>query len=70
MTETNRKTTLLTPAEAADWLRVSRSYLARLRVAGGGPPYIKLSPRLVVYRREDLEAYVTQRLRRSTSDQG
>lgn len=70
MTETNPSTALLTPAEAAEWLRVSRSYLARLRVVGGGPPYIKLSPRLVVYRREDLEAYVAERLRRSTSDRG
>jgi excisionase family DNA binding protein len=56
--------------EAARYLRVSRSHLARLRVHGGGPRYAKLGPKLVVYRREDLEAYLALRLRDSTSEDG
>jgi hypothetical protein len=61
---------LLTPDEAATWLRVTKGHLARLRVVGGGPPFVKLSRRCVAYRLEDLERFITQRIRRSTSDQG
>ena len=61
---------LLTPDEAAAWLRVTKGYLARLRVVGGGPSYVKLSHRCVAYRLGDLEAFIAARIRRSTSDQG
>ena len=33
---------LLTPKEAADFLRVSLSWLAKARMRGDGPPYVKL----------------------------
>jgi hypothetical protein len=61
---------LLTPPDAAQWLRVSTSHLARLRVIGGGPRFVKLSRKIVAYRIEDLEAFVADRVRGSTSDQG
>ena len=61
---------LLTPDEAAAWLRVTKGHLARLRVIGGGPPFVKLSRRCIAYRIEDLEEFVSARIRRSTSDQG
>jgi hypothetical protein len=61
---------LLTPDEAAAWLRVTKGHPARLRVVGGGPAFIKLSRRCVVYRLQDLQACVAARIRRSTSDQG
>ena len=32
---------LLTPKEAADFLRVSLSWLAKARMRGDGPPYAK-----------------------------
>ena len=60
---------LLTPDEAAAWLRVTKGHLARLRVVGGGPLFVKLSRRCIVYRIEDLEAFVGSRIRRSTSDE-
>jgi predicted DNA-binding transcriptional regulator AlpA len=61
---------LLTPQDAAQMLRVSRQHLARLRVEGGGPPFVKLSHRVVAYRPSDVEAWVAARVRRSTSDPG
>jgi hypothetical protein len=61
---------LLTPDEAAAWLRVKKGHLARLRVVGGGPPFVKLSRRCIAYRLEDLEAFIAARIRRSTSHQG
>jgi len=56
-TETN----FLNPNEAATYLRVSKSHLARLQVHGGGPRYAKLGPKLVVYRLEDLQACIALR---------
>lgn len=64
---------LLTTSEAAHYLRLSAPTLERLRVTGEGPPFIKLGSgrtSRVVYRRVDLDAFVTARLRSSTSDTG
>lgn len=58
----------LRPPEAARYLGLSPSTLAKWRCTGEGVPYIKLG-RAVVYRLRDLEAFVAaQGTRRSTSD--
>ena len=44
---------LLVPAEMAIDLNCSKSYLDKLRCYGGGPPYIRLGPRKILYRRGD-----------------
>ncbi len=54
---------------AAEYLGLSPATLETLRTRGGGPPFVKLGRR-VVYRREDLEAWLAQGRRRSTSDAG
>ncbi|MCP5112819.1 MAG: hypothetical protein GY953_18485 [bacterium] len=46
------------------------SALARWRMAGGGPKYVKINARARRYRKTDLEAWVEARLRTSTSDPG
>jgi predicted DNA-binding transcriptional regulator AlpA len=58
---------LLTPKEAAHFLRVSVSWLAKARMRGDGPPYILLG-RSVRYRECDLTQYTNGRLRLSTSE--
>ena len=60
----------LTPGEAAAYLRVSKGYLAKLRVEGGGPRFVRLAARVILYRPIDLLAYAESRLRSSTSDTG
>jgi excisionase family DNA binding protein len=60
---------ILNPREAANYLGLSTSWLAKLRLTGDGPPFLKLG-RQVRYRRADLDAWLNQRLRRSTSDPG
>ena len=40
--EPNRGDRLLTPQETADFLRVSLSWLAKARMRGDGPPYVKI----------------------------
>lgn len=43
--------------QAAEYLGASPFTLKGWRRRGEGPPWIKLSPRLVVYERPDLDAY-------------
>jgi predicted DNA-binding transcriptional regulator AlpA len=57
----------LTAGEAAETLGLAPSTLAKLRLSGNGPVYCKLGRR-VVYRREDLEAWLETRIARHTSD--
>ena len=56
--------------EAADYLGLSASTLAKQRLKGTGPVYSKAGPRIVVYSVEDLDAWLAQNRRRSTSDPG
>ncbi|SUS06442.1 Transcriptional regulator (fragment) [uncultured Defluviicoccus sp.] len=58
----------LRPPEAAAFLGMSTSTLAKWRVYGRGPPFSRLSRGLVVYDERDLEAFVAERRRLSTSD--
>jgi predicted DNA-binding transcriptional regulator AlpA len=61
---------LLTEAQAAQLLGFSPRTLQAWRVRGGGPTFVHVSARCVRYRREDLEAWITERLRISTSEYG
>lgn len=64
MENTNRK---LSCDEAASFLGLSRSWLAKLRVTGGGPPYLKIGKR-VLYEESDLQLWAMSRRRLHTSD--
>src|SRR5262249_35986780 len=58
---------LLTPNEAAQFLRLSLSWLAKSRMRGDGPSYVKLG-RSVRYREGDLVQWLKSRRRQSTSE--
>jgi len=58
---------LLTPHDAARFLALSRSWLAKLRMTGEGPAYVKLG-RQVRYRLSDLQAWTERAVCQSTSD--
>ncbi|MCW0001345.1 helix-turn-helix domain-containing protein [Pararhizobium sp. YC-54] len=60
---------LLETSEAADHCHLSRPYLEKLRVKGGGPLFLKLGRR-VFYRPSDLEAWIDKHVRASTSRDG
>ena len=66
-TNTNSENRWLRTEEAAAYVGLSKSTLEKLRVTGGGPEYAALG-RVVVYRIEDLDAWVFAHKRRSTSD--
>ncbi|CAN0578270.1 unnamed protein product [Ectocarpus sp. 12 AP-2014] len=59
---------LLTTAEAAKFLGVSKAFLERDRWAGARVPFIKVGSRAVRYRLSDLNEYVEKQVRLSTSE--
>ncbi len=58
----------LRPPAAAEYLGLSASTLAKMRLRGDGPIYSKAGPRVVDYDLADLESWLTARKRSSTSD--
>ena len=64
---TNSQERLLTPEEAAEFLRMSLSWLAKARMRGDGPAFSKPG-RSVRYSESDLQQYVRSRRRLSTSE--
>ena len=53
---------------AAEYLGLSTSTLAKMRLRGDGPAYSKAGPRIVVYDLADLEEFLATRRRFSTSE--
>lgn len=70
-TQMNTKTasSLLNTPSAADWVRLSTSTMAKLRLTGKGPAYSKLGRR-VVYRISDLDDWIEVHRHKSTSEYG
>jgi len=59
---------LITPDEAAAILRVSRSFLAKGRMRGDGPAYVRVG-RSIRYTELGLQQWMESRQRLSTSEQ-
>jgi hypothetical protein len=55
------------PEAAAAFLSLSTQRLAKWRLSGGGPKYCKVG-RSILYRRDDLEAWLSAHSRHSTSE--
>lgn len=58
---------VLDTREAAAYVRLSKPTLERFRLTGEGPCYAKMG-KAVRYRRADLDAWLSSRLIRSTSE--
>jgi predicted DNA-binding transcriptional regulator AlpA len=54
--------------EAANYVALAESTLTKMRLTGDGPPFVKVGPRAVAYRKADLDEWLSARVRRSTSD--
>lgn len=61
---------ILRPPEAARYLGLSESTLAKQRLRGDGPRYVKLGSRAVGYSINELDAYLEACTRSSTSEYG
>lgn len=57
---------IFTEMEAAEYIRMSRSFLSKDRMNGyrvghlQGPEYVKLGPRAIRYRKKDLDTWITK----------
>jgi len=60
--------TLLSPSEVAQRLGLARSTLAKLRLSGGGPPYVKLGA-AVRYPEDSLAQWIAAQPRRHSTAQ-
>src|SRR5215469_12619556 len=60
----------LNTIDAAAYLGIGASTLTKLRLTGGGPIFLKITRRRVVYDIRDLDQWADSRRRRSTSDTG
>ena len=58
---------LLTPRDAADILRLSSSWLAKARMRGDGPPFVRIG-RSIRYAESSLLQWTKSQIRLSTSD--
>lgn len=67
MSHSHAQHRMLRTREAAEYCGSSASTFEKLRLKGGGPVYSKIGRR-VVYRVEDLDAWLAANRRRSTSD--
>lgn len=63
----NYRERLLTVSEAADCLRLSYSWLAKARMRGDGPPFVKIG-RTIRYREAVLLIWLEAHQRLSTSE--
>ena len=59
---------LLTGSATADWLGVSEQWLELGRTKKYGPKFVRLSPRMVRYRRGDVRAWLKRRTHQSTAE--
>ena len=48
----------LTDAQLCELLHVDDRTTLRWRTAGGGPPFVRIGPRRILYRRADLNAWL------------
>ena len=61
---------ILRAPEAASYTGLSESTLAKRRLRGEPPVFVRLGARAIGYRVDDLENWLTDCRRRSTSDEG
>ena len=61
---------ILRPPEASAYTGLSESTLAKRRLRGEPPIFVRLGARSVGYRREDLNQWLESCRRKSTSDPG
>jgi len=54
--------------QAAEYLNIASPTLANMRVSGKGPKFSRISRKLIIYRKEDLDLWLAAHLCNSTSD--
>ena len=68
--DTMTSTKILRAPEAASYTGLSESTLAKRRLRGEPPVFVRLGSRAIGYRLDDVDDWLTNCRRRSTSDDG
>lgn len=58
---------MLTPSQLAGALGVTTKTLERWRMTGDGPPFVRVSRKVIRYRQPDVEAFLAGRVTTSTA---
>ncbi|MFC1530068.1 helix-turn-helix transcriptional regulator [Gemmatimonadota bacterium] len=69
MTDEPSGLTLLSESQAAERLGFTPRFLQARRYRGNGPKYVRISARAIRYRLSDLEEWVAERVKTSTSSE-
>lgn len=56
------------PATAAKYMGVSKAFLDQSRCSGSGPRFVRVSKGMILYRRDDLDAWLADRSYLSTAE--
>ena len=62
------ETGFMRPPQAARYIGLAISTLAKMRLRGDGPVFVKAGPKLVLYCKADIDAWIDECRRQSTSD--
>lgn len=57
------------PKDAAAMIGIAPSTLAKMRMRGDGPAYVKVNNRVVVYEISEIDKWINERRRISTSQE-
>ncbi len=60
---------LLTEKQAAAFIKLTCRFLQARRYRGGGPAYVRVSPKVVRYMKRDLITWAKERRQTSTADE-
>jgi predicted DNA-binding transcriptional regulator AlpA len=66
--DTGQPDDLLSTKQVADWLGVSTQWLEIGRSKNYGPPFVRISARVIRYRRGDVREWLTGRSHASTAE--
>lgn len=58
------------PRVASAYTGLSENHLAKMRCTGDGPAFVRLNRKLIIYRREDIDAWLGAHVFQSTSGYG
>jgi len=59
---------LLTEAQAAEFLNFTSRALQAWRIRGNGPKFVRISSRAIRYQKCDLQNWIDERIKSSTSE--
>lgn len=61
-------TACLRTREASEYIGITASTLEKMRGSGTGPLFVRATPKIILYRKADLDRWLSDRVCQSTAD--